>query len=105
MKPITIILAAILFFTSCSKNEIIPQEKCDRATLLSDKYSSDSIFLKTDTAWTDPHLCGKWLEEIKQAKDSWVIFCTPPISSLPTFTIEHLRYVVGNKITSPIKLK
>jgi hypothetical protein len=106
MKPLTIILAMCIFiFGSCSKNEIIAQSTCDRATLLSDKYSSDSVFLKTDTLWFDAHLCGKDLQNIKAAKDYWIIFCSPPIQSMPSFTIEHCRYVIGNKITYPLRLK
>ena len=75
------------------------QPRCERACLLSDKYTSDTIYVRTDTLWKDYNLCGKWLDSIKVliGKDEWLRLCDTSFS----WRYEVWRYVIGNEVTWP----
>jgi hypothetical protein len=90
-------MTALFSFCNCSKQSVeLP--KCDKVCLLSDKYTSDSTFIRTDTLWKDDNICGEDLIRLKKEQDFWVTLCAD-------MTIEHWRYVVGNTVTHPAQLK
>ena len=92
MKP-PIIIAVAIILIGCAKELEKPFTDCQAACLLSDKYTSDSIYRKTDTLWKDSQLCGRWLDSLKRQKPSTIVLCADR-------TIEIWRYVIGHKITS-----
>ena len=91
-----IAMSVILPFTSCSKDRI-DSPNCDTVCLLSDKYTSDSVYLRTDTLWKDDNICGEDLIRLSKLQESWIVLCAD-------MSIERWRYVVGNKVTQPKRL-
>lgn len=85
---IALIFAGIIIvkLSSCTKpqDNVLP-EKCKYYHLVSDKYNSDSIFVRRDTLWQD-EVCGKWIDSIENAKDMWIFVCE-------TGYIEHWYYI------------
>lgn len=97
MKLILTALMAIILM-ACQKEETIsqPKQSCAKVILLSYKYTSDTLLLRTDTLWFDNNLCGKDLDTIKTQKDSWIDWthCPPPVPSWPEFRLEKRHYVI-----------
>ena len=99
MKLFTII-AAFVFIAGCSKNinEITPT--CDFYTLLSDKYSGDSTYIKTDTLWGRTgqyaYACNSDLDSMRANKVQWY-WCAD--------FGECVRYEFSNKKTDPLIFK
>lgn len=89
-----ITMAMILSCIACSKNKTDPP-KCDKVCLLSDKYTNDSVFVRTDTIWKDDNICGEDLIRLSKEQDFWIVLCAD-------MTFELWRYVVGNNVT-PLK--
>src|SRR6188768_3777014 len=103
MFTLTIFLALI----SCTK-QTIPEPTCQRVYILSDKYRSDSTFIQTDSIWPwgryNNVFCGEELADLSAIKDT-TRPCVVPNPLIPDMKIETIRYVIGNKITHPKKLK
>ena len=99
MKLLIIMLA--LSLASCSKNIGGKEPSCRFYTLLSDKYTGDSIYLKTDTLWGKSgqyaYACNADLDSMKANSVTW--YWCEGISG------ECLRYVFDNKIELPKLLK
>lgn len=92
-------LLIILLLAGCSKVEL-KQPTCKRVYCLSDRYSYDSVYLKTDTLWP----FGRYRNDFCD-KDT-LKFVTQPILFLcDDSTFEIRRYVIGDKITQPSILK
>ena len=86
-----IAMSVIVSFSNCTKDSLA-SPKCDKVCLLSDKYNSESVYIRTDTLWKDDHICGEDLIRLSKKQDFWIVLCAD-------MTIEHWRYVVGNKLT------
>lgn len=91
-----LIVATVILIIGCTKPEITKTD-CQPCCLLSDKYTSDSVYKRTDTLWKDV-LYGKWLDSIKAQPQRTIIMCSD-------LSIESRRYVIGYEITFPIILK
>jgi hypothetical protein len=91
-----LILLSLLL--SCSKYQE-PVNNCNKACLLSDKYTLDFVFLKTDTLFKDDCIPYKEVIKIRDIAPAWFIGC------YPNNYLECLRYVIGDKITYPIIFK
>jgi hypothetical protein len=90
------IIFVLFFLTACTKG---PVNNCNSAALLSDKYTLDSVFVKTDTLWKDDCIPYKEFIKIRDLAPAWYIGC------YPNNYLECLRYVIGDKITYPIIFK
>lgn len=104
MKLLTILLSAILFFTSCSKNEIITENApCRKVMEFSDKYSGDSTFLKRDTIMIGGDninfivVCYEKLDELRKV--------VPVLTGCPSDGYQIFRYKIGNENCKPIIFK
>lgn len=86
MKNKTICSLAILAaLSACQKeNHFI---NCQPVLLLSDKFTKDSVFIKTDTLMKERIVCGADLDSIKVHSSYWNNLCS--IDEL-----EHLRYII-----------
>jgi len=96
-KPLFSLILALFILAGCSKENIeIRQpikENCLSVWLVSDKYTVDTNFLRRDTVWYDLSLCGRWIDSCKKQGDYWILFCDPPIPSMPNFILEHRIYI------------
>ncbi len=90
-------LLILLFFTACTKEYTSPVPQCQRVYYLSDKYTFDTVYLKTDTLWPwgryNNVFCGKDTLIFSNYRDSFRV-CGIQI-------YEVLRCVIGDKITYP----
>jgi hypothetical protein len=92
-------IAILFLFAGCSKNINKITPTCEFYTLLSDKYTGDSSYIRTDTLSPKyAYACGKDLDSCKKYAIQWLNNCG-------NNTIECLRYVFGNKKTDPIIFK
>lgn len=91
------LLPAIILLTilSCTKEQLL-KENCQPVVLIADKYTLDSVFIKRDTLWNDPRICGHNLDSL--TLDTWYLVC-------PDSTIQHWYYVIGWKQTAPVIFK
>ena len=55
---------------SCSKTQLQPEPTCRKCLILSEKFTREKVYLKTDTSYQDI-LCGHWLEVFKENKKVW----------------------------------
>lgn len=91
-KIILILLSLVMILCGCVKETT--DQNCQQVYELSDKYTRDSVFIRTDTLkpWGDNNIiCGKDLMVLSNSNPSWQL-CDQEI-------IEYRRYVIGNKIT------
>jgi hypothetical protein len=93
-------ITLIALFISCTK-ENIKEPTCQRIFMLSDKYSIDTVYLRTDSIfpWGRLHndFCGEQLNQFK-SDTSLLRLCEDQ-------TFERKRYVIGNVITQPFIYK
>lgn len=94
------IMAAVGIFIliGCEKSKFLPAVDCQPCYLLSDKYTPDSVYKRTDTLWKDPMLCGRWLDSVRAQKPASFVLCADR-------TIENQRYVIGNQVSYAVILK
>lgn len=85
----------IFIFTACSKVEL-KQPTCKRVYCLSDRYTYDTVYLRTDTLRPfgryHNDFCGS--DTLKFVTQPMLFLCTDS-------TFEIVRYVIGDKITQP----
>lgn len=70
MKFILLLLVIAMLY-SCSKE---PIPLCKQAWYISEKYSSDEVYIKTDTLWHD-QVCGRWIDTIRVQKPGNYTMC------------------------------
>jgi len=72
MRFITFILFLCLIASlcSCSKTQLQPEPTCRKCLILSEKFTREKVYLKTDTSYQDV-LCGHWLEVFRENKLIW----------------------------------
>ncbi len=100
MKSILI----FLFLISCTKQEVTPAPapaSCTFVAIYSDKYTSDTTYLLTDTLYTDC-LSGRWLDTFKMKRtEGWRLpKCQPYF-----FQLEYYRYEIWPEKTRPYRKK
>jgi hypothetical protein len=98
-KPMVICLCLGILFLSCSKNIGKKEPTCEFYCLLSDKYTEDSVYIRTDTLWGKDgytYACGRDLDSCKARRIQWINNCADNM-------IECLRYVFGREASSPLK--
>ena len=99
-NKLKLLIIAALVLVGCSKNinEVTPT--CEFYTLLSDKYTGDSVYLKTDTLWGRvgqyAYACNRDLDSMRANKVQWY-WCAE--------FGECLRYEFSNKKTDPLIFK
>lgn len=98
MKLLTIIIALTLL--SCSKTIGIKEPTCRFVCLLSDKYTPDSFFIRTDTLWGGGYnyICGDDLKNCLALKPHWATLCIDG-------SLECLRYIFNNEPSQPYIFK
>lgn len=100
MKALSIALLIVL--ASCSKNIGLKEPTCHFYCLLSDKYTADSFYVKTDTLWGHVgqynYACGSDIDSMKANLVTWYINCQQ-------YPIECWRYVFDNKKSLPTIFK
>lgn len=99
MKLLLITITVIFF--SCSKTIGLKEPTCRFVVLLSDKYSHDSVYIRTDTLYGKGNLtyvCGRDLDSCKSRPDHWIVLCADA-------TFECWRYVFDKQITQPLIFK
>jgi len=92
MKAILSPILPLFFFAACTKDSAELAPKCVPVAVYSDKYTADTVFLKTDTLY-EGCLEGVELQKFRKAKDEWFLVCDSSLN----FRIEHLRHVVNNQ--------
>jgi len=97
MKSILSIFAPLFIFAACTKDSTEMPVKCVQVAIYSDKYTIDTVLLKSDLVYSDC-LSGRWLDTMRTRKDDWFNPC-----DTGKFRIERLRYVIGNQISQPYK--
>tara|TARA_R110000868_G_scaffold335443_1_gene596298 strand:- start:891 stop:1184 length:294 start_codon:yes stop_codon:yes gene_type:complete len=97
MKLILKAIAALIILASCTKEQTEKPPNCSPVYLLSDKYTIDSVYLKTDTLWQDKNICGADLERLKLIKPYWIFHCLDFPDGLK---IECWRYVFTKPLVS-----
>ena len=101
IRPIGICLFLGISVLSCMKNTGFKEPTCEFYCLLSDKYTTDSVYIRTDTLWGKggyAYVCGRDLDSCKVRMIQWFSNCEDN-------TIECLRYVFGRVASSPPMLK
>jgi hypothetical protein len=95
-----ILLSLSVLALSCSKEweDIETPTTCKVAYLKSDKFTKDTILIRTDILWTDT-VCGRWLDTMNlysKKPSTWYSYvgCPPPIPSLPEYQLEKLTYFI-----------
>lgn len=94
-KLIPSLIIISLLIAGCSKYEPI-QPTCKRVYCLSDRYSYDTVYLRTDTLWP----FGRYHNEFC-GSDTLKFVTLPMLFLCADSTYEIVRYVIGNKITQP----
>jgi len=90
----------LYFLAACSKETSKNPEPCTPVLIVSDKYTIDTVYLRTDTLYKSC-LSGHWLSVHKAQKDTETFnLCDPSYN----FRLERLRYGTGNLI-APIYKK
>lgn len=99
MKTIISLLAAFVFLTACTKESFEKPPDCSPVYLLSDKYTIDSVYLRTDTLNGGKAIiaCGAELERLKLIKPYWFFHCVDFPDGLK---IECWRYVFTKPLVS-----
>ena len=85
-KLIPILLTVVLI--SCSKE--VTKESCAMCYLLSEKYTYDSVYIRTDPLF-EGLACGDELDKFKAAHDTTFKVCNPNI-------IEHWKYIIKTNL-------
>ena len=89
----TFLALSVLSLVACTKSEVI--NDCDNVTFFSDKYTLDSVFVRTDLRMEERPVCGIDLQRCKDANKA------APFKPCPLNMIEIHRYKIGNTFTSP----
>lgn len=88
--------AVVIVNTGCSKAEL-PEVNCKRVYYLSDRYTLDTVYLKTDTLWPygryHNDFCGSDTLQFT-SKVSFLLLCADS-------TYEIKRWVVGDVASQP----
>jgi len=89
------IFATFIWLAACNKEEPI-KPTCQRVYFLSDKYTYDTIYVKTDSLWPwgkhNNDFCNS--DTLQFSNDERILkICADS-------TLEVRRWVIGNKITS-----
>lgn len=92
-------LLVILLLAGCSKVEL-KQPTCKRVYCLSDRYSYDSVYLRTDTLWP----FGRYHNDYCDS-DTLQFVTQPMLYLCADSTFEIRRYVIGDRTTQPITIK
>jgi hypothetical protein len=64
------LMCCLAALCSCGKTQLQPEPTCRRVLILSEKFTREKVYLKTDTSYQDI-LCGHWLELFKENKKFW----------------------------------
>lgn len=90
--PLLVVLAI-----GCTKAQDLPESTCQRVYYLSDKYTVDTFFVRTDTLWpwgrTNNVFCNDELNQFRIPNDSFIV------CSIQMYEVR--RFVIGNIITHP----
>lgn len=100
MKRIS--LAALLLAAACTK-QYVEHPTCQRVYMLSDKYKLDSTYLHTDSLWP----WGRHNNAFCNA-DTLIFYETAkptPMRICADNQLEIIRFVVGEKLTTPTLFK
>jgi hypothetical protein len=87
------LLSAILIVLALSCHKEPAFLDCISASLLSMKYTQDTVLVRIDTLWHEDQLCGKGAASIRQARSFWVYVCQSGY-------LEHWVYVINGKNNS-----
>jgi len=93
LKTIFSLFLPLFFLASCTKETSENPEPCTPVLIVSDKYTIDTNYIKTDTIYRDC-LSGHWLQVHREQKDSWFLMCD---SFGNGFKLERLRHITGSE--------
>ena len=92
------LLCWLMVMCSCSKTQWEEKPTCQRVFMYSDKYNSDTIYLRTDTLHPfkeyENYLCDLELLKWRNQK--------PVLQGCERDGFEMYRYRVGNELSKPI---
>lgn len=79
---------------SCAKEAVAAPEPCTKVVIYSDKYTIDTVYLRTDVEYRDC-LTGINLERNRAHPDSWHLECEDYPDG---YKLKHFRVVIGNQV-------
>jgi hypothetical protein len=85
------LLGLVTIFCSCQKDITVKTEECQSVTFLIDRYTSNWVFIRTDTSYHINKACAEDL----------VRFIAYPALQLICGETAYMRKVIGNRITYP----
>lgn len=98
---ILILICWLMTMCSCSKYEWVESTKCNWVYLYSDKYTSDTIYLRTDTLHPfkqyENYLCDSSLTNWRNHKTF--------LKGCERDGYEQFRYSIGTEISKPVIYK